>query len=72
MLVGARLGEDGAAVGRRVVGKFPAGEVPRVVRAIAELFRAERQGSEPFADFVARVGVERINEVARLAAPGLR
>ncbi|GIW43664.1 MAG: ferredoxin--nitrite reductase [Candidatus Binatia bacterium] len=72
MLVGARLGEDGAAVGRRVVGKFPAGEVPKVVRAIAELFRSERQGAEPFADFVARVGVERINEVARLAAPGLR
>ncbi|GBD25812.1 Sulfite reductase [NADPH] hemoprotein beta-component [bacterium HR30] len=72
MLVGARLGEDDAMVGKRVAGRFPAAEVPNVVRVIADLYRRERLQAEGFADFVARVGVEKINEVARSAAPGVR
>jgi sulfite reductase beta subunit-like hemoprotein len=72
LLVGARLGEEGAAVGKRVVGRFPAPEVPKVILSIAEFYRQERRGAERFADFVDRVGVERINQVARAAAPHVR
>jgi|DewCreStandDraft_1066081.scaffolds.fasta_scaffold00197_73 sulfite reductase beta subunit-like hemoprotein len=72
LLVGARLGEEGAAVGKRVAGRFPAPEVPKVILSIAEFYRQERRGAERFADFVDRVGVERINQVARAAAPHVR
>lgn len=72
LLVGARLGEDGATIGKRIAGKFPAAGVPSVVRAIAECFRRERVAGEQFADFVLRVGMERISEVARSAAPDVR
>lgn len=68
LLVGARLGEDGATIGRRVHGRFPVAEVPKVVRAIAEWYCQERQAGEGFADFVARVGPDRVSEVARSAA----
>ncbi len=72
LLVGARLGENDASVGKRVAGRFPASEVANVVRAIAELYCRERLEAERFADFVARVGLEKINQVARSAAPGVR
>jgi len=72
LLVGARLGEEGAAVGKRVAGRFPAPEVPKVILSIAEFYRQERRGAERFADFVDRVGVERINQIARAAAPHVR
>lgn len=72
LLVGGRLGEEDAALGKRVAGRFPAAEVPNVVRAIADLYRRERRDTERFADFVARVGIDKINEVARSAAPDVR
>lgn len=68
MLVGARVGEEGATVGHRVSGRFPVEEVPRVVAALAEMFRSERRRGEAFADFVVRVGTDRISTVARGAA----
>lgn len=68
LLVGARLGEDDAMIGKRVHGRFPITEVPKVVRAIAEWFCQERRAGESFADFVARVGTDRVSEVARGAA----
>jgi sulfite reductase beta subunit-like hemoprotein len=68
LLVGARLGEDGAAIGKRVHGRFPMAEVPKVVRALAQWFCDNRENGETFADFVARVGTERVSEVARAAA----
>ena len=68
MLVGGRVGEDGATVGRRVSGRFPEAEVPKVVAALATYYRAERHGRERFGDFVQRVGVDRLTAVARGAA----
>ncbi len=70
MLVGGRIGEDGN-VGHRVAGRFPEAEVPKVVAALAEYYRSQRQGGERFPDFVDRVGVDRINTVARAVAPGV-
>jgi sulfite reductase beta subunit-like hemoprotein len=67
MLVGGRVGEDGA-IGRRVSGRFPEAEVPKVVAALAEYYRSERRAGERFGDFVRRVGTDRLSEVARAAA----
>jgi sulfite reductase beta subunit-like hemoprotein len=68
MLVGARVGEEDATIGSRVSGRFPVEEIPKVVAALADLYREQRQPGEPFADFVTRVGTARISEVARHAA----
>ncbi len=68
MLVGGRVGEQDAAVGRRITGRFPEAEVPGVVAALAEFYRQERRRGEVFGDFVVRVGTDRLSEVARAAA----
>jgi len=68
ILVGGRVGADTAAIGRRVSGRFPEDEVPSVVAALAECYRRERQPGEHFGDFVVRVGIDRLTEVARGAA----
>jgi sulfite reductase beta subunit-like hemoprotein len=67
MLVGGGVGED-AALGRRVSGRFPADEVPKVVHALAEYYGRERTEGERFGDFVDRVGTDRLTEIARAAA----
>ena len=68
MLVGGSVGEEGSAIGRRVSGRFPAQEVPKVIAAVADFYRRERRGGERFAVFVQRVGTDRLGEVARGAA----
>jgi sulfite reductase beta subunit-like hemoprotein len=68
MLVGGRVGDGTAAVGKRVNGRFPEDEVPKVIAAMADAYRRERFNGERFGDFVQRVGVDRISEVARGAA----
>jgi sulfite reductase beta subunit-like hemoprotein len=68
MLVGGRVGDGTATVGKRVSGRFPEAEVPKVIAALADWYRAERTKGEPFGDFVQRVGVDRITKVARGAA----
>ena len=68
MLVGGRVGNGTATVGRRVNGRFPEEEVPKVIAALAECYRRQRRGGERFGDFVQRVGVDRLSEVARGAA----
>jgi sulfite reductase beta subunit-like hemoprotein len=68
MLVGGRVGEGTAAVGKRVSGRFPVEEVPKVVAALAEYYRRDRRAGERFGDFVDRVGADRLTEVARGAA----
>jgi sulfite reductase beta subunit-like hemoprotein len=68
MLVGGRVGADEARVGTRVSGRFPEAEVPKVVAALAEYYRTQRQQGERFADFVDRVGPDRLSAVARGAA----
>jgi len=67
MLIGGGVGED-AALGKRVSGRFPADEVPKVVAALADCYRREREKGERFGAFVDRVGAERLTEVARSAA----
>ncbi len=68
MLVGGRVGEGTAAIGKRVSGRFPAEEVPKVIAALAECYRSQRRSGERFGDFVQRVGVDRLTKVARGAA----
>jgi sulfite reductase beta subunit-like hemoprotein len=68
MLVGGSVGEGHAAIGRRISGRFPVEEVPKVVAALAEYYRSQRQAGERFPAFVQRVGPERLTEVARAAA----
>ena len=68
ILVGGRVGEDTNRIGRRVSGRFPEAEVPKVVAALAEYYRMQRQPGEHFGDFVTRVGPDRLSEVAREAA----
>jgi sulfite reductase beta subunit-like hemoprotein len=68
MLVGGRVGEGSAQVGRRVSGRFPEAEVPKVVAALAEYYRTERLRGERFGDFVDRMGIDRLTAVAREAA----
>ena len=68
MLVGGRVGDGTAAVGKRVNGRFPETEVAKVIAALADWYRRERQQSERFGDFVQRVGVDRVSEIARGAA----
>jgi sulfite reductase beta subunit-like hemoprotein len=68
MLVGGRVGDGTAVVGKRVNGRFPETEVPKVIAALAECYRRERQRGECFGDYVQRVGVDRLSGVARGAA----
>ena len=68
MLVGGSVGEGTATVGRRLTGRFPEGDVPRVIGALAECFRRDRHAGERFGDFVDRVGTDRLSAVARDAA----
>jgi len=68
ILVGGSLGETTAAVGHRLRGKFPEEEAPKVVAALASFYQRERTRGERFPDFVARVGLTRLNEVAHGAA----
>ena len=68
MLVGGRVGEHGAATGRRITGRFPEEDVPGVIGALADYYRQERHKGERFGDFVVRVGSDRLSEVAGAAA----
>ncbi|HVN84078.1 MAG TPA: nitrite/sulfite reductase [Candidatus Binatia bacterium] len=68
ILVGGSIGERTAAIGHRVTGRFPVDETPKVVAALAAFYQRERTRGERFPDFVQRVGMPRINDVARSAA----
>lgn len=71
MLIGGGVGE-GAALGKRVSGRFPVDEVPKVVHALADYYGRERTDGERFGDFVDRIGTDRLTEVARAAAAVVR
>ena len=60
--LGGRTEDGRAAIGRALL-KIPAKHVPAAVTALVGLFRAERNGSEPFADFIARQPDERLRAV---------
>jgi sulfite reductase beta subunit-like hemoprotein len=67
ILVGGRVGEHEAEIGCRLPGRFPEEEVPRVVAALAEHYRCERRRGERFGNFVRRVGIDQLTDVARNA-----
>jgi sulfite reductase beta subunit-like hemoprotein len=69
ILVGGSVGERGAAVGKRLAGRFPESMTPRAIVAVAECYRTERQPGEVFASFVKRLGLDRLSQVAVAAAP---
>ncbi|MBI1815696.1 MAG: nitrite/sulfite reductase [Deltaproteobacteria bacterium] len=68
ILVGGSVGEGSAAIGHRVNGRFPESEAPKVIAALAAFYQRSRTRGERFPDFVQRVGMPQINEVARGAA----
>jgi sulfite reductase beta subunit-like hemoprotein len=68
MLLGGCVGEDGAALGQRLPGKFPEPEVPGIIAALADYFRSQRRPRESFPAFVERVGMPALAEVAQRAA----
>ena len=72
VLIGGSVGEDGGSVGRRLAGRFPEADVPRVIDAIAEIYRAGRDGDESFRHFVQRVGIGEVQRVAESATQSLR
>lgn len=68
ILVGGAVGEDDAVIGQRLTGRYPEADVPGVIAALAEHYRAGRQPGEPFRVFVRRVGMKKLSNVARAAA----
>src|SRR5579885_3036992 len=69
ILVGGRVGEGLARVGRRL-GRFREEDTPAVIAALARTYADEREDGERFADFVDRVGLKRLADVAAAAAAG--
>ncbi len=68
ILIGGRVGEHGAATGRRLRGKFPDEVVPAVVEALTGFYRERREVGEGFRDFVDRVGLPEMQSLAEAAA----
>jgi sulfite reductase beta subunit-like hemoprotein len=68
ILVAGSIGESTAAIAQRLAGRFPESEAPKIVAALAGLYQRERSHGERFPDFAQRVGIARLNEVARAAA----
>lgn len=67
MLLGGRVGEDAAAVGKRLPLRIPAQQVPKVVAALATEYGRTRLPGESFPDFVDRVSIDRLTAVAKAA-----
>jgi sulfite reductase beta subunit-like hemoprotein len=68
MLLGGRLGESTTAIGKRMSGRFREEEIPTAVAALVEYYSRERRSNECFGEFVRRIGVARLTEVARSGA----
>jgi sulfite reductase beta subunit-like hemoprotein len=68
LLVGGSVGENEASLGQRVTGRYPEEIVPQVVVAMAQCYSAERTPGETFAQFVRRVGADRLSAAATAAA----
>jgi sulfite reductase beta subunit-like hemoprotein len=72
IMVGGSVGEDDAALGQRITGRFPEAEVPHVIASLAKFYGENRQDGEVFRHFVSRIGTKRLSEVAQAASPGVR
>jgi sulfite reductase beta subunit-like hemoprotein len=67
ILIGGRVGEKGQA-GKRLSGRFPDEAVPRVIEALTGFFREQRTVGEGFRDFIDRVGIDEMQQLAESAA----
>ncbi|HLK09899.1 MAG TPA: nitrite/sulfite reductase [Candidatus Binatia bacterium] len=67
ILVGGAVGEGRARVGRRL-GRFPEEDAPAVIAALARAFAEERADGEGFPEFVDRIGLKRLADLAAAAA----
>jgi sulfite reductase beta subunit-like hemoprotein len=66
-LVGGGVGEGRTRIGRRLFGRYPEEEAPKAIVAMARHYQANRRGGERFGEFVDRVGMEALDEVAQQA-----
>jgi len=65
ILLGGHLSEGTAQLGRRLHGKYPEEDIPRIICAFADFYVQEREADEPFHRFVSRVGLRRFEAIAR-------
>lgn len=68
ILLGGRVGERGATVGRRLRGRFPEEVVPSIIDALTTFYRERRASGEGFRDFIDRVGLDEMQSLADAAA----
>jgi sulfite reductase beta subunit-like hemoprotein len=64
ILIGGSVGEGAGRIGRRV-GRFSEETAPAAIAEVARLYVAERREGEAFPAFVDRMGIERLEAVAR-------
>ncbi len=69
ILVGGSVGEKDASFGQRLAGRYPEEAAPLAIMAVARCYQAERAAGETFAQFIRRVGVDRVSAAARAAVP---
>lgn len=67
IMVGGGSSEGSLTLGTRLKGKFPEEDAPKVIAALATYYKTHRQNGEVFRDFVQRVGLSPLNEVAQKA-----
>ncbi|HEY8517182.1 MAG TPA: nitrite/sulfite reductase [Candidatus Binatia bacterium] len=70
ILVGGGVGEGRTRIGKRLFGRFPEDEAPRVIVALARLFEKDRIPGERFGEFVDRVGTDALDRVAQETISG--
>jgi sulfite reductase beta subunit-like hemoprotein len=66
ILIGGSVGETTARVGKRI-GRFREDDAPAAIAAIARWYESDRTTGETFPQFVDRVGLEQVTEVANAA-----
>jgi sulfite reductase beta subunit-like hemoprotein len=72
ILVGGGVGEDAAALGQRLAGRYPEECAPHAIVAVAGCYKRERLEGETFQQFVCRVGVDQLSAAAQAATSGMR
>ena len=66
-LVGGGVGEGRTRIGKRLYGRYPEAEAPNAIVALARHYQEHRRDGERFGEFVDRVGVEALDQVAQAA-----
>lgn len=68
ILIGGRVGERHGALGYRLRGRFPEAVVPMVIDALTSYYREGRVTGEGFREFIDRVGIAEMQQLAESAA----